>query len=204
MYTPNKEHIRHILLFESHHGNMASSAVKALKDTYASDVVNEKTCRRWFSLSRFKKDGSGLKDKPRAGCSKNSILNNCKLTLMKIQSAILGEAIYREIKRTGWESLKGWEVGPRRFVRNQQATASFLHRIITDSDKKWILYNNVKRKRLWVSQESGLKPNPLPNRKVNYTRNKFFCVWWDLKGIVYYELMGHNQSMTSEVAEVSN
>ncbi|VUZ48232.1 unnamed protein product [Hymenolepis diminuta] len=41
MYTPNKDHIRHILLYESHKGNTASSAAKTLKDTYRNDVVNE-------------------------------------------------------------------------------------------------------------------------------------------------------------------
>ncbi|VUZ43939.1 unnamed protein product, partial [Hymenolepis diminuta] len=46
IYTPNKEHIRHILLFEFHQGNTASSAVKTLKDTCGNDVVNEKTCRK--------------------------------------------------------------------------------------------------------------------------------------------------------------
>ncbi|KAF2357242.1 Reverse transcriptase RNA-dependent DNA polymerase [Trinorchestia longiramus] len=68
MYTPNKQQIRHILLFEFHEGNTASSAAKTLKDTYGNDVANEKTCRRWFS--RFKKDDFSLKDEPRAGCSK--------------------------------------------------------------------------------------------------------------------------------------
>ncbi|VUZ45144.1 unnamed protein product, partial [Hymenolepis diminuta] len=31
--------------------------------------------------------------------------------------------IYGEMRILGWESLRGWEVGPTRFVRNQQATA---------------------------------------------------------------------------------
>ncbi|VUZ53011.1 unnamed protein product [Hymenolepis diminuta] len=66
MCTPNKDHIRHILLFLFHKGNTASSAAKTLKDTFGNDVVNEKTCRRRFSAGDFKKDDFGLKDKPRA------------------------------------------------------------------------------------------------------------------------------------------
>ncbi|VUZ42446.1 unnamed protein product [Hymenolepis diminuta] len=65
MYIQNKEHIRHILLFEFHRGNTASSAAKTLKDTYGDDFVNEKTCRRWFSAGDFKKDDFSLKDKRR-------------------------------------------------------------------------------------------------------------------------------------------
>ncbi|VUZ51710.1 unnamed protein product [Hymenolepis diminuta] len=84
--------------------------------------------------------------------------------------------IYREMKRLGSESLKGWKMGPTRemgLVRNQQATACdllyftvfsctelqapFLDQIITDSDEKWILYNNVKCKGQWLSC-----PKPIP------------------------------------------
>ncbi|KAM3185002.1 hypothetical protein ACTXT7_007250 [Hymenolepis weldensis] len=71
------------------YGNTPSSAATTLKDTYGNDVVNEKTCRRWFSSGGFKKDDFSLKDGPRAGCSKKSILCNCKLPLMKIQPALL-------------------------------------------------------------------------------------------------------------------
>ncbi|VUZ53749.1 unnamed protein product [Hymenolepis diminuta] len=89
MYTPNKEHIRHIVRFEFHKGNTANSVAKALKDAYANDFVNEKTCRRWFSISRFKKDDFSLKDEPKAECPKNSILSDCKLSLMIIQPELL-------------------------------------------------------------------------------------------------------------------
>ncbi|VUZ50120.1 unnamed protein product [Hymenolepis diminuta] len=68
MYTLNKEHNRHILLFGFHKGNTPSSAAKTLKDTYEDDVANEKTCRRWFSPSLFKKDDFRLKDKPKVEC----------------------------------------------------------------------------------------------------------------------------------------
>ncbi|KAM3171170.1 hypothetical protein ACTXT7_017160 [Hymenolepis weldensis] len=48
-------------------GNTASSAAaRTLKDTYGNDVVNENTCRRWFSESGFKKDDFSLKDERRA------------------------------------------------------------------------------------------------------------------------------------------
>ncbi|VUZ56928.1 unnamed protein product, partial [Hymenolepis diminuta] len=84
IYNSNKEHIRHILLLEFQQGTTASPAAKTLKDTYANDDVNKKTCKRWFLPSRFKKDDFSLKDEPRTGCSKNSILSDCKLPLMKI------------------------------------------------------------------------------------------------------------------------
>ncbi|VUZ53928.1 unnamed protein product [Hymenolepis diminuta] len=105
--------------------------------------------------------------------------------------------IYREMKRLGWECLKGWEMGPTwemGFVRNQQVTACdllcctafprtelqapFLDRIITDSNEKWwILYNNVKRKRQWLSQDSGSKPIPQPRQFGTAPgENSFVCM----------------------------
>ncbi|VUZ56919.1 unnamed protein product [Hymenolepis diminuta] len=148
MYTPNKEHIRHIVLLEFHKGNTTSSVAKTLEDTNGSDVVNEKACRRWFSAGGFKNDDFSLKGEPRTGCSKNSILSNWKLPLMKIQPPLLEKHILPGMERLGWESLKGWPMGPTRFVRNKQATAPFLDRNITYSNEKWwVLYNNVKRKR---------------------------------------------------------
>ncbi|KAM3176859.1 hypothetical protein ACTXT7_005667 [Hymenolepis weldensis] len=43
----------------------AAAAAKTLKDTYANDVVNGKTCRRWFSAGGFEKDDLSLKDERR-------------------------------------------------------------------------------------------------------------------------------------------
>ena len=62
MYTPIRDHIMRILLFEFHKGNTA----KSLKDTNENVVVNENTCRRWFS--RFKIGDFILKDKSSTGC----------------------------------------------------------------------------------------------------------------------------------------
>ncbi|VUZ40301.1 unnamed protein product [Hymenolepis diminuta] len=86
MYTPNKEHIRYIVLFEFLRGNTTSSAAKTLKNTLGSDAVNQKTCRRWFTAVAFKKNDFSLRNETRAGCSKKL---NCNLPLMKMQPAIL-------------------------------------------------------------------------------------------------------------------
>ncbi|VUZ49075.1 unnamed protein product, partial [Hymenolepis diminuta] len=146
----------------------ASLAAKTLKHTCATDVLNEKTCRRWCLPSRFKQDDFDLKDESRTGDSKLSILSNWKLPLMEIKSNLhywrteqnlsrkppyghiyIYDYIYREMKR-----LKG------QLARNEQATACDLlcstafswtelqapklrHSIITDSDEKWcLLYNS--------------------------------------------------------------
>ncbi|KAM3187385.1 hypothetical protein ACTXT7_002421 [Hymenolepis weldensis] len=102
------------------YGDTASSAAaKTVKDTYGNDVVNEKTCRKWFSAGGFEKDDFGLKDErqTKSRMLKNSILSNWTLALMKI---------HREMKRLkGKVSRSGkWDPPPpTRFVRYQQATS---------------------------------------------------------------------------------
>jgi len=49
---------------------------------------------------------------------------------------------------------------------------SFLHRIMTD-DKKWIYFENPKRKRSWVTPGEPLTSTARPNR---YGRKTMLCV----------------------------
>ena len=65
MYTPSKEYLRHVLLYEFQKGSTVSSAAKSLQNTYGNNVISVKTCRRWFS--RFKKNDFTLKDDQRCG-----------------------------------------------------------------------------------------------------------------------------------------
>jgi len=51
-------------------------------------------------------------------------------------------------------------------------------------DEKWIYFENPKRKRSWVTP--GEPSTSRPNR---YERKTMLCVWWDQKGVIYYELL---------------
>ena len=77
--------------------------------------------------------------------------------------------------------------------RNKSDT--FLKQIIT-GDEKWIVYDNVVRKRSWSKRD---EPAQLTS-KANIHQKKFMLsVWWDLKGIVYFELLPRNQTINSNV-----
>ncbi|VUZ54990.1 unnamed protein product, partial [Hymenolepis diminuta] len=55
--------------------------------------------------------------------------------------------------------------------------ATFLDPIITDSNEKWcILYNNVKRKRQWLNQDSGSNPIPQPRQFETAPEKFLLCV----------------------------
>ena len=61
-------------------------------------------------------------------------------------------------------------------------------------DEKWILYNNVEQKRLWGKRNETPPNTPkagLDPKKV------MLCIWWDWKGVLYYELLPENQTINS-------
>ena len=58
-------------------------------------------------------------------------------------------------------------------------------------NEKWILYNNVQR--------SWGKRNELPptTPKAGLRPKKVTCIWWDWKGVLYYELLPEKQTIHS-------
>ena len=54
-------------------------------------------------------------------------------------------------------------------------------------------YNNVKWKRSW-----GKRNEPPPTiPKASIHPKKVMCIWWDWKGVLYYELLPENQMINS-------
>ncbi|VUZ56057.1 unnamed protein product, partial [Hymenolepis diminuta] len=188
------------------------------KNTYGNDVVNKNTYRWWFSAGGFKKDEFSLKDERRTESKMLKKLNSEQLQvaidesptcltreLSKTFHVSRHMTIYREMKRpkgkiskTGkWVLHDLSEINKQQRVicclspRSRELQAPFLNRIITNSDKKWILYNKIRT--VVQSQFHDRDNSGLHMRKI------ILCVWRDLKGIVYYELMGDDQTIKSEV-----
>ena len=71
---------------------------------------------------------------------------------------------------------------------------SFLHRIIT-GDEKWIHYDNPKRKKPYVKPSQPAKSTA----KLNIHGAKvMLCIWWDEKGVLYYELLKPGKTINGE------
>ena len=71
---------------------------------------------------------------------------------------------------------------------------SFLHRIVT-GDEKWIYFYNPKRKRSWVSPGQPATSTAKPNI---HGKKVLLCVWWDQRGILYYELLQPGETVTAD------
>ena len=69
----------------------------------------------------------------------------------------------------------------------------FLKHIVT-GDEKWILYNNVERKGSWGKRN---EPPPTTPKASLHLKKVMLCIWWDWKGILYYELLPESEAINS-------
>ena len=62
-------------------------------------------------------------------------------------------------------------------------------------DEKWIIYNNAEQKRSWGKRNEPYLATPKAGL---HLKKVMLCVWWDWKGILYYELLPNNETINSE------
>ena len=72
---------------------------------------------------------------------------------------------------------------------------SFLWKIVT-GDEKWIYYDNPVNKKQWLSPDQDPLPTPRPD---NHRKKIMICVWWDQKGVIYYELLEPKQTVNANL-----
>ena len=71
---------------------------------------------------------------------------------------------------------------------------SFLHRIVTRNEKR-IHYDNPKCKKSYVKLGQPVKSTAKPNI---YGAKVMLCIWWDQKGVLYYELLKPGGTINGE------
>ena len=77
----------------------------------------------------------------------------------------------------------------------EQQHQSFLSRIVT-GDEKWCVYVNFKQRKQWLSPDEAVTPRVKADL---HPRKVLLCIWWDQKGVLHYELLPRNQTITAEV-----
>ena len=69
----------------------------------------------------------------------------------------------------------------------------FLKQIVV-GDEKWILCNNVQWKRSWGKRN---EPPPTTPKAGLHPKKVMLSIWWDWKGVLYYELLPENHTINS-------
>lgn len=71
----------------------------------------------------------------------------------------------------------------------QNEEAPFL-KWVTTGDEKWILFTNVTKRGSWGKSNELCQ---VTSRGELNPKKVMFCVWWEYKKVIYYELLLPNQ-----------
>ena len=212
----SKSHIRHCLLYEFDQGHSARAACQKIREIYPNEGLGVTQCCVWFD--RFRNGDRSLEDLPKSG--RPSVVDNEVLRQLiesdPKQSAenmanMLGcgvqtirdhlHAIGKSYRAGVWvpHQLTDEQKSMRVMIANSNLIRHdkepYLKRLVT-SDEKWILYENPDCHKQWLSDGQKAVPTPKPGLNA---KKALLCVWWDWKGIIYWEVLPYGQTVDSNV-----
>jgi [histone H3]-lysine36 N-dimethyltransferase SETMAR len=214
-FVPTKQHLREVLLHYFFLKKSAAESCRLLSETYGEHSPSIKTCEYWFR--RFKTNDFDVSDKERSGAPKKNsdaeleaLLDEdpCQTqTELAIALNVTQPAISQRLHSMGMVQKEGnwvpYELRERDLERRKticeillqrQKRKGFLHRIIT-GDEKWIYYDNPKRLKAWVKPG---EPGPSTPKRNIHGSKVMLCIWWDQKGVIYYELLQPSETITGD------
>ncbi|XP_037891082.1 histone-lysine N-methyltransferase SETMAR-like [Glossina fuscipes] len=211
-FVPSESHVRNCVHFHFNADVSATETTSKICDIYG-DVLKFSKCQRWFR--RFAVSDYDLSYKHRTGrpgqfdndALKSLVESDPRLTIQELARSLgsTWSTVQRHLKEIGKVHRQGkWlqnllseaNKDLRRTICNSMLTRlsrdPFLLRIVT-GDEKWILYDNIKRLKQWLSANE----RPLPTHKQSLSLRKvLLCIWWDYSGIVHYELLKPGETVT--------
>ncbi|UYV71384.1 SETMAR [Cordylochernes scorpioides] len=188
---------------------------RLLCEAYGKHALSIKSCEYWFR--RFKSGEFDTRDKERGGrpikfedAELEALLDEDSSQTQEEFAETLGvtqQAISNRLKVMGMVQKQGnwvpYELKPGNIERRictcelllkRQNRKGFLHRIVT-GDERWIHYDNPKRRKSWVKPGHASTSTAKPNI---HGKKLMLCIWWDQLGVIYYELLQPNETITGE------
>lgn len=215
-FVPNNRHLREVLLYFYNLKKSAAESHRLLVEAYGEYAFSDSMCRRWFR--QFKDGIFDVEDAEREGRPKTfsdeeltTLLDedSCQ-TQSELATAlnITQEDVSKRLKSLGMIQKQSHWV-PHELTERQQENRKticeqllarqkrkgFLYRIVT-GDEKWIYYENPKRKKAYVRPG---EPGPSQPKRNIHCAKVMLCIWWDMKGVVYYELLESGETVSGEV-----
>ena len=183
-----------------------------VREVYGVNCLTERTCQNLFK--KFISGYFSLKDDQCSGRSsevddimKAIIESNGHITVREIAKQLNVSHTISENHIRGLGFVKLLDIWVPREMKNSSNNESmfvirisnnaidpFLKRIIT-GDEKWIVYNNINRKRSWSKHD---EPAQIIS-KAELHKKIMLSIWWDYKCVVYFNLLQNNQTINSDV-----
>ncbi|CAO4387804.1 unnamed protein product [Caenorhabditis nigoni] len=208
--------MRVCLWYEFKLGKNATEAHRALSKVFKNDLLSESQCRRWFE--RLRNGDESLEDHEHTGRPeiiddeflRNTIESDpCQTTRnLAEQFSCTNGTIENHLHGIGKSNRCGKFVPHNLSPANKAARVALsgirLHRSknsgffdsLVTSDEKWIEYDNTVRKRQWLSTGEQAKTTPKPEI---HGKKVMLCVWWNSKGLVYFEVLEKGQTVTADL-----
>ena len=212
----DKYYFRHLILFYFNSKKSAREAYQQISEIYGKSAPSKSTCEYWFR--RFKEGNFSVEDEERSGRPEKikdeelqALLDEDSTQTESQLATALGVTqanISQRLKKMGkiqkesqWvpHKLSESAIENRFNICNFLLTCyqekSFLWKIVT-GDGSWIHYDNPKRKKSWV--DPGQPVAKVPKRDI-HGKKALLCIWWDMKGVIYFELRKPGETVTADV-----
>ena len=181
---------------------------------YGEGAVTDRTCQKWFV--KYHDGYFSLDDAPRSGRPvevdsdqiETLIENDQHYTTQEIADILKtsNSSVENHLHQVGyvhrfdvWVPHKLREknlldhISSCNSLLKRNKNVPFLKQIVK-GDEKWKLYNNVEEKRSWGKRN---EPPPTTPKAGPLPKKVMLCIWWDWKGVLYYELLLENETINS-------
>lgn len=211
------KHIPNILLFYFRMGTKVVDAHKDICEVYGVDCITERKCQYWFT--KFRSGDFSLKDDQCSSALTESVDDDQIETIIQEDHHITVRDIAEKLKvshATIENHLKGlgfvkkfnvWVPHELKEIHLTQRISicdmhikrnecdPFLKRFIT-GDIKLVFYNNITWKHSLSKHD---EPMQTSSKTEMHKKKIMVSVWWDYKGVVYFEILPNNQTINANI-----